>query len=297
MKRKHFLHLVGGTFAMAGLSTLNAWAQLLTPQSVRMPMLFIGHGSPMNAIENNNFTQGWKATAEAMPRPKAIVVISAHWCTRGTWVTAMENPKTIHDFGGFPEVLFQQQYPAKGDPLLASAVVEMLAEQHAQKDQEWGLDHGTWSVLLQMYPKADIPVIQISIDYHQPPAYHFALAGILAELRDKGVLIMASGNMVHNLRMMQLKDQSADFSAPYGFDWALRINETFKNAIASHDYNVLLDYTRLDKDILLAVPTPDHYYPLIYTLGMRKEGDKVRFFNDTAVAGSITMTSVQWSAD
>lgn len=256
-----------------------------------MPAYFIGHGSPMNGIENNVFSSAWRATANEIPVPRAILCISAHWLTRGTLVTAMENPKTIHDFGGFPDALYQIQYPAPGNPALAAEVAVLARSTNAGLDHEWGLDHGAWTVIRHMYPKANIPVIQLSIDYHQPASFHYQLASELAELRQKGVLIIGSGNMVHNLRMVAFDKLD---EPGFGYDWAIEMNEVFKKQIASGDHQPLLDYDKLGSSARMAVPTPDHYWPLLYILGMRKKNEEARFFNDELVGGSITMTSVRF---
>lgn len=256
-----------------------------------MPSLFIGHGSPMNGIENNQFSQTWSKLAKEIPVPKAVVVVSAHWLSRGTLVTAMDFPKTIHDFGGFPEELYQVQYPAPGNPDLAKEIQKSIHLAGVELDHEWGLDHGTWTVVRHMYPKADIPVIQISIDYGKDLNYHFNLAKELGELRKKGVLIIGSGNMVHNLRMVawdKLNEPS------YGYDWALEMNEAFKNHILNENFDELIHYSRMGKSATLAIPTADHYIPLIYSLGLKRKEENISFFNDKAVGGSLTMTSVKF---
>lgn len=255
-----------------------------------MPLLFIGHGSPMNGIEDNEFSQRWRQMGEEIPLPKAVLCISAHWLTRGTHVTAMEHPRTIHDFGGFPKALFDVQYPAPGDPHLAEETTKLVQTTQVGLDHDWGLDHGTWSVVKHMYPHANIPVLQLSIDYHQPARYHYELAKELASLRSKGVLIVGSGNMVHNLRMV---DWTKMHEPEYGYDWAIEMNETFKKAIETNDHNLMIHYERLGKPAELAIPTPDHYYPLLYILGLREESDHVSFFNDKPMMGSLTMTSVK----
>lgn len=252
-----------------------------------MPVLFIGHGSPMNAIEQNEFTETWKKLASSLVKPQAILCISAHWETKGTFVTAMEKPSTIHDFGGFPKALFDVQYPAPGSPELATETRNMVQTTQISLDNSWGLDHGAWSIIMQLYPNADIPVVQLSIDYTREPEYHYLLAKQLKSLRNKGVLILGSGNMVHNLRML-------DWNSPdRGFDWALEADETFRKLIESKNHAQLVNYRKLGKSVELAVPTPEHFLPLIYTLGMSNENDPVQFFNDKPVMGSLTMTSVQ----
>lgn len=240
-------------------------------------------------FEDNEFSQYWKKLASEIDKPKAVLCISAHWLTRGTYVTAMDHPQTIHDFGGFPQALFDVQYPAPGDPKLAEETANLITSTKVELDHEWGLDHGTWTVVRHMYPDANIPVLQLSIDYNQPAQYHYDLAKQLAALRKRGVLIMGSGNMVHNLGMVAWDklDQS------YGFDWAIEMNELFKKKIEEKDHASLIDYLKLNAAAKLAIPTPDHYYPLIYTLGLQEEKDNVSFFNDKPMAGSLTMTSVK----
>nr|WP_221260041.1 4,5-DOPA dioxygenase extradiol [Flavobacterium okayamense] len=267
-----------------------SWSNDLNEADILMPVLFIGHGSPMNAIEDNEFSQRWQKMGKEIPEPKAVVVISAHWLTIGTFVTAMNQPKTIHDFGGFPQALFDVQYPAPGDPSLANEIQKMITNPAVEFDHDWGLDHGTWSVVKHMYPKADIPVLQLSIDYHKPAEYHYQLAKQLLNLRKKGVLIIGSGNMVHNLRMVAWDKMNVD---NYGYDWAIEMNDIFKNKILSKDHKALFEYEKLNSAAKLAIPTPDHYFPLIYSLALQTDNDKVEFFNDKLVAGSLTMTSVK----
>lgn len=254
-----------------------------------MPILFIGHGSPMNAIENNIFSSKWEELGKTIPQPKAVLCISAHWLTRGTAITAMPNPKTIHDFGGFPDELFKVEYPAPGDPALAAETKSLIQKTTVELDHDWGLDHGTWSVVRRMYPLANIPVLQLSIDYYQPGQYHFDLAKELSALRRKGVLIIGSGNMVHNLRMVSWDKIDQD---NYGYDWAIEMNDTFKKKIGDGDFAPLINYKSLGKSAELAIPTPDHYWPLLYILGLKEKRDQPIFFNDKAVGGSLTMTSV-----
>lgn len=255
----------------------------------KMPVLFVGHGSPMNAIEENIFTKGWKQIAKDIPLPKAILFISAHWLTKGTYVSAVKNPNTIHDFGGFPKALFDVQYPAPGSPELANDIVK-LYDGVVKIDNEWGLDHGAWSIAKPMYPNANVPCLQLSIDYYQPGAYHYNLAKQLASLRNKGVLIIGSGNMVHNLGMVAFDKIN---EVGFGFDWALDINEVFKKNILSGNHAALQNYESIHSAAKKAIPTPDHYYPLMYALALQDKNDKVEIFNDYAVAGSLTMTSVK----
>ena len=276
---------------MAGISEFNKFTDGLLSSEARMPVLFIGHGSPMNGIEDNEFSQGWAQIATEIPIPKAVLVVSAHWLSEGTHITAMDFPKTIHDFGGFPKPLYEVQYPAPGDPELAKATAALLGHTDVGLDHDWGLDHGAWTVVRHMYPEATIPVLQLSIDYRKDAAYHYQLAKELSRLREKGVLIMGSGNMVHNLRMVAWDQLD---KPGFGFDWAIQINETFKSLILEKDHEPLIHYERLGREAQLAIPTPDHYFPLIYTLGLQRPDERVRFFNDKAVGGSLTMTSVQF---
>ena len=256
----------------------------------KMPVLFIGHGSPMNAIEDNEFVQGWRETGSSLPRPNAILCISAHWETRGTYVTAMEKPQTIHDFGGFPKALFEVQYPAPGSPELAREIKQIIKKTDVSLDEKWGLDHGCWSVIKNLFPEADVPVIQMSIDHYQTPQYHYDLAKELAQLRNKGVLIIGSGNMVHNLGMLAWdKINTGD----YGFDWAVEAGETMKKFILNDDHKSLIGYKSQGMEFNLAVPTPEHFLPLLYVLALKEKNENVSFFNDKNVAGSLSMTSLK----
>ncbi len=252
-----------------------------------MPTLFVGHGSPMNAIEENEFVAGWRNQAVTIPRPSAILCISAHWETRGTYVTAMAKPQTIHDFGGFPCELYQVQYPAPGNPALAKEVTKLITGTPVFPDEKWGLDHGTWSVIRHFYPEADIPVVQLSINYLMSPHHHFELAKELAILRSKGVLIVGSGNIVHNLRVLNWNQPDE------GYDWALEANQIVKSLVLQNNYSALVDYSSLGKAVSLAIPTPEHFIPLLYILGLKKENESISFFNDKAVYGSLTMTSLR----
>ncbi len=261
--------------------------------SERMPVLFIGHGSPMNAIEDNDFSRGWKAAVKTLPRPKAILCISAHWETWGTLVTAMPRPRTIHDFGGFPRALYEAQYPAPGSPDLAQQVCETVKQVGVALDQEWGLDHGTWSVLKQIYPAADIPVVQLSLDTAKTALAQYELAKELAPLRKQGVLILGSGNMVHNLRRAVLPGNSlSDFNTPFGLDWALEASALLKKLIDEDRHAELADYQSLGRAVQLAVPTPEHYLPMLYSLALKEKSDRITYFNDYPLAGSLTMTSL-----
>lgn len=275
---------------MMALNPLYNWSKDLKETDGKMPVLFIGHGSPMNGIEDNLFSKTWVKLGTEIPKPKAVLVVSAHWLTNGTHITAMEAPKTIHDFGGFPQALFDVQYPAPGSPELALETSKLITSTSVGLDHDWGLDHGTWTVVRHMYPNADIPVLQLSIDYSKPPQYHYDLAKELAALRKKGVLIIGSGNMVHNLRMVAWDKLD---EPEFGYDWAQEINQVFKEKIVSGDVQSLIQYERLGSAAQLAIPTPDHYYPLLYTLGLQDKTDAIDFFNDIAVGGSLTMTSVK----
>jgi 4,5-DOPA dioxygenase extradiol len=295
MNRKKFLKLSAPFLttmpflpSVIKLSSLDKCIDTLS-QSRKMPVLFLGHGSPMNAIEENEFVQGFRKVSTSLPRPVAILCISAHWETKGTWVTAMENPKTIHDFGGFPNELFEVQYPAPGSPTLADEVKKTIDITNVGLDHNWGLDHGAWSVIKHLYPDADIPVIQMSMDYSKGPQYHFDLAKQLTKLRKKGVLIIGSGNMVHNLRMVSWQRLNESFA----FDWAAEASEKMKSFILRHDTASLIDYRKQGRSFELAIPTPEHYYPLLYSLALREKSEEVSLFNDKPVAGSLTMTSVK----
>ncbi len=290
MRRKKFLEIISLLpFAgMIKLSELSSWSQWLENTS-RMPVLFLGHGSPMNAIQENEFVQGFRNIAKKIPKPKAILCVSAHWETNGTYVTAMNNPKTIHDFGGFPKELFAVQYPAPGSPQLAKDVQSIIKSTQVGLDMNWGLDHGAWSVIKHLYPKADVPIIQFSLDHTKNPQYHYELAKQLSVLRDKGILIIGSGNMVHNLGMVAWdKLNTPDF----GYDWCLEARESMKKYILDSNHNPLINYSAQGKSFQLSIPTPEHYLPLLYTLALKDKKDKVSLFNDKAVGGSLTMTSV-----
>jgi len=258
----------------------------------QMPVLFIGHGSPMNAIEENEFVQGWRGVAQTIPKPNAILCISAHWETRGTSVTFMERPETIHDFGGFPRELFKVQYPAPGSPELAQEVRSIIKKTDTGLDEKWGLDHGCWSVLLRMFPAADIPVIQMSLDYSRPAQYHYDLAEELSTLRKKGILIIGSGNLVHNLRLINWENMN---EPGFGYAWAIEANDKMKKFILSNDHQSLINYREQGKAFNLAIPTPEHFLPLLYILALKGGNEKVEIFNDKPVMGSLTMTSLKIS--
>jgi 4,5-DOPA dioxygenase extradiol len=250
----------------------------------KMPLLFVGHGNPMLAITDNIFKQGWQELGRRLPHPKAILCISAHWLTRGTFVTMAEQPRTIHDFGGFPQELYDQQYPAPGAVDYARMTIEQVKKVAVHEDFEWGLDHGAWCVLKPMFPEGDIPIYQLSIDATKPPRYHYELAKELAFLRSKGVLIVASGNIVHNLRMMRMQGEA--------YDWAVEFDTIVKQRLEAHDDDALVDYEQFGRAARLAIPTNDHYLPLLYALGLRDERDELAFFNDTFDLGSLSMRSV-----
>ncbi len=271
---------------------LNELSKITEPLSntAKMPVLFLGHGSPMNAIAENEFVTGFRNIAKEIPKPNAILCVSAHWETKGTFVTAMEKPITIHDFGGFPKELFEVQYPAPGNPDLAKETKELIKKTNVGLDEKWGLDHGAWSVIKHLYPNADVPVIQMSLDYTQTPQYHYELAKELSALREKGVLIIGSGNMVHNLGLVAWDKLNTD---DYGYDWALEAKEKMNKHILNGDHQQLINYKSQGKAFALAIPSPDHYLPLLYTLALKEENEKVSLFNDKAVGGSLTMTSVK----
>jgi 4,5-DOPA dioxygenase extradiol len=250
-----------------------------------MPVIFFGHGSPMNTLASNKYTEAWRKLGAAAPRPKAILAISAHWFTRGTAVTAMARPKTIHDFGGFPQALFDVRYPAPGDPELAARVRDLLAPVSVQLDQSWGLDHGTWSVLAHAYPDAGIPVVQLSMDGTKPAAFHYDLAQRLAPLRDENVLVVGSGNVVHNLMLMRRDGGAA------AFDWARRFNDMVREALASGKHRALIEFERMGEDARLSVPTPEHYLPLLYIAALQAKGETMSFAVDGHEAGSLGMLS------
>ena len=278
---------------MSPLQKLHALASSLPTEDYIHPVFFIGHGSPMNAIEVNEFSNEWKNQSQSLVKPKVILCISAHWETRGTYVTAMDKPKTIHDFGGFPKELFDVEYNAPGSKLYAAETIKAVSNYSIEQDQSWGLDHGCWSVLKNIYPAADVPVIQLSLDYTKDTLYHFELAKQLSSLRNKGVLIIGSGNMVHNFQYARF---SGNFNEYYGLDWAIEANEMFKTYIESNNIDALINYKTHSKAFALAAPTPDHYLPMIYSLALRNNKDHVSFFNDALVGASFSMTSFKLSS-
>ena len=248
-----------------------------------MPAVFFGHGSPMNALERNRYSEAWARIGASLPRPKAILAVSAHWYTRGTLVTADERPKTVHDFYGFPKALFDMEYRAPGDPKLVERVRELLAPVQVRPDRSWGLDHGTWSVLVHAYPQADIPVLQLSIDATQPPGFHYDVGRKLAALRDEDVLVAGFGNIVHNLQAMRRTPDAAPF------DWAARFESAIRAALLEGDDDTIVDWERIGEDARLSAPTPEHYLPLVYVAGTRRRGDKVSIPVDGIDLGSISM--------
>jgi 4,5-DOPA dioxygenase extradiol len=291
MKRKQFIKLISLS-TIASTMNLQAFANLTDslPKTEKMPVLFLGHGSPMYAIQENEFVTAFKNLGKSIPKPAAILCISAHWLTRGTFVTAMEKPKTIHDFGGFPQALFDVQYPAKGSSLLVNETKKIITSIEVGLNHDWGLDHGAWSVLKHLYPNADVPVVEMSIDYSKPASYHFELAKQLSSLREKGVLIIGSGNIVHNLGMVDFANID---TVDYGFDWAKEARAWANQKILHGDFKALTEYEKMGKAMQLAVPTPDHYYPLMYALALKTNSDSISLFNDKMVAGSLSMTSVK----
>jgi len=254
----------------------------------RMPVLFVGHGNPMNAIEDNRFTAAWRDTAAHLPVPRAILCISAHWETEGTYVTAMPHPRTIHDFYGFPDELYRVQYPAPGSAELAETIRGLVSTTTVELDSAmaWGLDHGAWVVLRRMYPKADLPVIQLSLDRTRPPRFHYELARELLPLRELGVLIIGSGNIVHNLRRLQ-------WDAVEPFPWATEFDRLSEDLILSGKHEELVDYPALGEAARLAIPTNEHYLPLLYTLALQQPCEKAEFFAEGMVYGSISMRSLR----
>jgi 4,5-DOPA dioxygenase extradiol len=254
------------------------------------PAIFFGHGNPMNAVRDNRYTEAWRHIGATIPKPKAILSISAHWFVPETGVTISTAPKTIHDFGGFPEELYQVRYPAPGDPDLARRVQQLLAPIPVTMDKSWGLDHGTWSVLRHVYPEADVPVVQLSIDESKPASFHFEIGGRLAPLRDEGVLIAGSGNLVHNLHTYAWGRHMPD---PY--DWAVEFETEARQMMIAGDYRPLIEYERLGRKALLSIPTPDHYFPLLYVVATRQEGELITFPVEGIDGGSISMLAVQVS--
>ena len=289
MDRRTFIKhsLIGGSIIMTE-GTLQAFAsesKTWKNGEAIMPVLFIGHGAPLYTLEENKYSLAWRKLATSIPKPKAIVCISAHWLTRGSFVTAMENPRTIHDFGRMDDRLFEIEYAAPGDPKLAKEIAKSLTDLHVEEDHQWGFDHGCWCVTRWMYPDANIPILQFSIDYHKEADYQYEVGKQLAFLREKGVLILCSGNIVHNLRQLRFPESTT-------YDWAIEFDELSKNLIAKGDHKSLINYQKLGKAAQLSIPTPDHYYPLLYALGLQRDRDTVSFPTDGIAYGSTSMRSV-----
>lgn len=253
-----------------------------------MPAIFFGHGNPMNALQSNAWTKAWAGIGNSLPKPKAIVCVSAHWYLPATMVTAQERPRTIHDFGGFPRELYEVKYPAMGAPELASRIKDLLAPVSIELDTRWGLDHGTWSVLCHVFPDADIPVVQLSIDETQPPDFHYETAKQLSTLRDEGVLIIGSGNVVHNLHAYAWGRQQVE-----PLDWAVRFDERVRELLLAGDHEPLIAYDTLGRDAVLSVPTPDHYLPLLYVIAQVRDGEQVSFPVEGFDGGSVSMLAVR----
>ncbi|MEY3343444.1 MAG: hypothetical protein RL090_1128 [Bacteroidota bacterium] len=293
MQRKDFIKLMAALPLSASAMKLQDLHSITKPLSstLQMPVLFLGHGSPMNAIEENEFVSGFREIVKSIPLPRAILCVSAHWETRGTYVTAMEHPRTIHDFGGFPKALFEVQYPAPGSPTIAQEVKNAVSKAAVGLDaSEWGLDHGAWSVIKHLYPEANIPVLQLSIDRFQSAQYHYDLARDLQSLRSKGILIIGSGNMVHNLGLVAWDKIN---EVGFAYDWAKEAHAAMKKYILQGDHQKLIDFKSRGKAFDLAIPTPEHYLPLLYALALQTGSDDIMLFNDKPVAGSLTMTSVR----
>ena len=269
---------------MVGFAAVREALGSLERRDVRTPAMFVGHGSPMNAIQDNAFSRAWTEVGAALERPSAILCVSAHWQTPGVMVTAMERPRTIHDFSGFPEALHRATYPAPGAPAVARATAAQVTKTTVGLDHAWGLDHGTWSVLARMFPRADVPVLQLSLDHRQDAAWHYALARELRPLRERGVLIVGSGNVVHNLRLIDRRGGA--------FDWAVEFDAAVKSRIDRRDHAGLVDYPALGRAAALSVPTDEHYLPLLYALAVSDEREPVRYFNDAVTMGSISMRSL-----
>lgn len=260
--------------------------------SQRMPLLFIGHGSPMNAIEKSVYSEGMKSIAKQLSTPKAVLFISAHWETRGTFVTAMPHPKTIHDFGGFPRALYEVQYPAPGSPELAQRVQQLVHSVRIELNDDWGLDHGCWSVMKYIFPKADVPIVELSLDYTKPASFHYELAKELLPLRDEGILIIASGNIIHNLREIDWERMDLPNS---GYDWANEAHHQMVKMITEGDHQHLIRYDQQGRPFHLSIPTPDHFIPMLYIVALQEKKDRLTFFNDSIVGGSLDMTSLMIS--
>lgn len=292
MNRRRMLTQLGiGALTVGSMSGLQAMAESW-PKTDPMPGLFVGHGSPMNAIEDNRFVRGYRELAQSLPKPKAILCISAHWFIDGTRVTAMKRPRTIHDFGGFPRELHEAEYPAPGSPELADFTAELAKPVQVGLDQSWGFDHGSWTVAMQMYPQADVPIVQLSIDRRLSAEGHFELGQRINELRNRGVLVMGSGNLLHNLRLADLRNIDR---RDYGFDWAIEARQFINQHISEGNYRPLFEYKKQGRSMELAIPTPDHFLPLLYILGLQHDPANHEFFNDELIAGSLSMTSLKVS--
>lgn len=286
MDRRNFIKNAGySALALTTVKSLLNELSQVKENGATLPAIFAGHGSPMNAIELNEFSRKWQQLGKELPKPKAILCVSAHWQTNGTKVTAMKSPKTIHDFGGFPQELFDKQYPAPGSPEFAKLTMETIKKTHVVPDHEWGLDHGTWSVLCRMFPLANVPVYQLSLDYSKPPRWHYELAQELKSLRKKGVLIVGSGNMVHNLGMMQWTDNT--------FEWAAEFDSKMKKLIEDRNHDAIIDYEKMGKIATLSIPTNEHYLPLLYVLALQEKNEPLSFFNERTLMGSVSMRSVK----
>jgi 4,5-DOPA dioxygenase extradiol len=288
MNRSSFIKIIslmGIATSVKGLSALKNHL----PNTSKMPVLFLGHGSPMNAIEENEFVTNFRKIAKRIPKPQAILCVSAHWETKGTLVTAMANPKTIHDFGGFPKALFDVQYPARGSRIIAEEMQNIIKNTQVGLDYDWGLDHGCWSVVKHLYPNADIPVLQLSLDYLKDPAAHYALGKELQELRNKGILIIGSGNIVHNLGALAWDKMN---EPNYAFDWNIEARTNINKFILDQNHQELINIRKKGRAYELAIPSMEHYLPLLYILGLQNKSESIELFNDVAVAGSLSMTSV-----
>lgn len=285
MKRGDFIKTIGGLAMMSTLDIKAFGNEMLSEKNTsKMPAIFLGHGSPMNAIEDNTFTRSLRKLGTSLEPPKAIMVVSAHWQTRGTYVHTTGLPKTIHDFGGFPKALFDVEYPAKGSPEFAKMVSDQVKSTQVMHDTEWGLDHGSWSVLNQMYPDANIPVFQMSLDFTRGPAYHYQLAKELDVLRNKGLMIVGSGNIVHNLGIL-------DWNHPTGkgYDWAIEFDEKVKSSLLTKNHETLIHYEKLGKAAQLSVPTNEHYLPMLYIAGLQQNKEELKFIYEEMQMGSISM--------
>jgi len=293
MNRKDFIKTLGlTTLSIPMITSLSSFEKLTDSfqNSERMPALFLGHGSPMNAIEDNEFVRELKLQGTLLGKPNAIIVISAHWETNGTYITAMQNPRTIHDFGGFPKELYEVQYPAPGNPELAKEVSELIKPKDTvHLDHKWGLDHGAWTVVKHLFPEANIPIVLLSIDYTKDALYHYNLANQLQKLRDKGVLIIGSGNIVHNLGQIAWNKLNEN----YAYDWAVEANDKIKQWILNDNHQNLIDFKKQGNAFNLAIPTPEHYLPLLYAMSLKNSKDSISLFNDKPLAGSLSMTSVK----